>query len=142
MTSFKFNTALKSFLTNFKSNSVMGEVDSSAVIGKGVKMSETTEIEKEVRVGDNCVFGEKVVIEKKCIIGNGVTIGDGSVIAKKVNVGNDCVLGNKVVIEKKTIIGAKVKIGDNVVIGQNCTVLDGADVPSGTVIKAENTYPN
>ena len=51
-------------------------------------------------------------------------------------------LKQKVSIEKKTIIGGKVKIGDNVVIEQNATVLDDAVVPSGTVIKAENTFPH
>lgn len=140
MTSFNIKTVLKSFLSNRSSSVVMGNVDPSAVIGKGVKMQDSTEIEKEVRVGDNCVFGDKVIIEKKAIIGSGVTMGDGTVIAKKVNVGNDSVIGKKVSIEKKTIIGSGVNIGDDVKIGQNVTVLDGAVVPTGTVIKAENTF--
>lgn len=141
MNLFKIKTTLKSFLSHDDTNSPMGEVDSSAVIGTGVKMQESTEIEKEVRVGNDCVFGNKVIIEKKVIIGSNVTIDDDTVIGKKVNVGNNCVLGKKISIEKKTIVGSGVKIGDNVKIGQNATVLDDSTVPSDTVIKAEQTFP-
>ena len=44
----------------------MTNVDPSAIIGNGVKMQESTVIEGDVKIGDNCVFGNKVVIEKHC----------------------------------------------------------------------------
>ena len=43
----------------------MATIHPTAVIGNGVKMDDSTEIEKEVKIGDDCVLGKKVLIEKK-----------------------------------------------------------------------------
>jgi UDP-3-O-[3-hydroxymyristoyl] glucosamine N-acyltransferase len=131
----------KLFLNNLRLNLLMANVDPSAVIGNGVKMEDSTVIEGDARIGDNCVLGNKVVIEKHTVIGSGIIMGDGCVIERKVNIGNDCIFGKKVVVEGHAIIGSGVKMGDDIVIEKDTTVLDGADVPSGTVVSAGKTFP-
>jgi UDP-3-O-[3-hydroxymyristoyl] glucosamine N-acyltransferase len=120
----------------------MADVDPSAVIGNGVKMEESTVIEGGAQIGDNCVLGKRVVIEKHAVIGSGVTMGEHCVIERKVNVGKDCVFGKEVVVEGHAVLGSGVKVGDDVVLEKDTNVPDGADIPMGTVLAAGNTYPN
>jgi len=120
----------------------MADVDPSAVIGNGVKMEDSTVIEGGAQIGDNCVLGKRVVIEKHAVIGSGVTMGEHCVIERKVNVGNDCVFGKEVVVERQAAIANRVKIGDDVVLEKDTKVLDDADIPTGTVLSVGNTFPN
>jgi len=51
----------------------MADVDPSAVIGTGVKMEESTVIEGGAQIGNDCVLGKRVVIEKHAVIGSNFT---------------------------------------------------------------------
>jgi UDP-3-O-[3-hydroxymyristoyl] glucosamine N-acyltransferase len=134
-----FSTAL---ISNILSLLIMADVDPSAVIGNGVKMADSTVIEGGAQIGENCDLDQRVVIEKHAVIGSGVKMGEHCVIERKVNVGNDCVFGKHVVVEREAVIGSKVKMGDDIVIEKDTKVPDGADVPTGTVLAAGNTFPN
>lgn len=86
---------------------------------------------KEIKIGNDCIFGEGVKIydhnhkyrEKDA----GIPIHSQEFTSKEVSIGNNCWIASNV-----TIL-AGVHIGDNCVIGANCLIYK--DVPTGSVIK-------
>lgn len=86
---------------------------------------------KEIKIGNDCIFGEGVKIydhnhkyrEKDA----GIPIHSQGFTSKEVSIGNNCWIASNV-----TIL-AGVHIGDNCVIGANCLIYK--DVPTGSVIK-------
>ena len=86
---------------------------------------------KEIKIGNDCIFGEGVKIydhnHKYSEKDAGIPIHSQGFTGKEVSIGNNCWIASNV-----TIL-AGVHIGDNCVIGANCLIYK--DVPTGSVIK-------
>lgn len=86
---------------------------------------------KEIKIGNDCIFGEGVKIydhnHKYSEKDAGIPIHSQGFTSKEVSIGNNCWIASNV-----TIL-AGVHIGDNCVIGANCLIYK--DVPTGSVIK-------
>jgi len=86
---------------------------------------------KEIKIGNDCIFGEGVKIydhnHKYSEKDAGIPIYSQGFTSKEVSIGNNCWVASNV-----TIL-AGVHIGDNCVIGANCLIYK--DVPAGSVIK-------
>lgn len=117
----------------------------------------TPQMGKDVRIGQNVVFGEGVVLEDgveighNTVIGSFVQIGANSLIHANVTIYDHCMLGKEVCINSGTVLGGeafyfkgrpygrdkmlskgRVVIGDHVDIGANCAIDRG--VSGDTVI--------
>ena len=55
-------------------------------------------IERKVNVGNDCVFGKKVVVEGHAVIGNGVKMGDDIVLEKDTTVLDNAVIATGTVL--------------------------------------------
>ena len=66
---------------------------------------------KELRFGNNVLFGENVQIGKNC------SIGHNTIIEKNVKIGDNCNIGSNVII-KNTFIGNNTNILDGAIIGK------------------------
>lgn len=86
---------------------------------------------KEIKIGNDCIFGESVKIydhnHKYSEKDAGIPIHSQGFTSKGVSIGNNCWIASNV-----TIL-AGVHIGDNCVIGADCLIYK--DVPTGSVIK-------
>ncbi|MGN0453958.1 MAG: acyltransferase [Ruminococcus sp.] len=84
---------------------------------------------KEVKIGDNCIFGENVKIydHNHKFRDKSLPIKDQGYSSSAVEIGSDCWIGSNVVILKG------VKIGSHCVIGANCLIY--GDIPENTVVK-------
>lgn len=110
-------------------------------------------------VGENCTFGEDVIIHPGVYIGNNVHIGNNVILYPNVCIYDNCTIGNNVIIHAGSVIGAhafyykkresafdkltsigSVVIEDDVEIGALCTVDKGvsADTRIGKGTKIDN----
>lgn len=100
--------------------------------------------------GENCEFGENIIIEPFVKIGSNVKIGNNTIIKTGAIIDNNVIIGNDCYIREKSIIGAEdfgietdeigrtfriphiggVRIGDNVEIGMFSTVCSGTIEPT------------
>ena len=118
------------------------------------KISETSQIEKNVVIGKDVFIGHNVVIEDNCRIGNFCSILHNTIILKDTTIGNNVTIGSNNTIGgvgfgyEKNVIGdfeliphiGNVLIGDNVDIGNN-TCIDRAVLGStvlGDNVKIDN----
>lgn len=89
---------------------------------------------KGIKIGENCIFGENVLIydhDHRFRERRGLIKDQGFVI-KEVVLGNNIWIGSNVTILKG------VNIGDNSVIGANCVIYK--DVPENTLVRAIRSY--
>jgi UDP-3-O-[3-hydroxymyristoyl] glucosamine N-acyltransferase len=117
----------------------------SAVVGEGVSIAASAQIDAHVVIGDGAQIGAHSVIMAGCNIGAGVVIGENARLYPRVVVYHDCVLGNNLIAHSGVVIGAdgfgiameegrwlkipqigRVVIGDDVEIGANTTIDRGA----------------
>lgn len=103
------------------------------IIGDGCFFNNYCSInaKKEIKIGNNCIFGENVkiydhnhIFDKK----NELIKNQGYSIAS-ISIGNNCWIGSNVCILK----GAS--IGDNVVIGAGCIINE--NIPSNVIVRQE-----
>ena len=116
------------------------EVSRNLVIGKGTQISSFTKIKSidgPLRIGSRVVIGSSVAIASGRA---GIEIGD------------DCFLSPNVVLTPGTHRYARldapiitqgmaskgIRIGSDVWIGANCTVLDGSEIGSGSIVGANS----
>lgn len=116
-------------------------VDSTAVLGREVKLGRKVCVGANVFIGDRTHIGDECVIYPNVYIGADVTIGEGCRIYPGVVVYSRCRIGNRVILHSGAVIGADgfgyrtgpsglrkipqigtVEIGDDVEIGANSTV--------------------
>ena len=124
-------------------------VDEPCEIGKGTKIWHFSHIMKDVKIGQNCIFGQNVCITSGVIIGdnvkvqNNVSIYTGTIIEDDVFLGPSCVLTNiinprsqvvrhnlyeKTIFRRGTTIGANATIVCGIQLGRYCFVSAGAVV--------------
>ena len=89
----------------FPAEAVMGSVDPTARIGRGVTLG------REVRIGAYCVLGAGVALGDRVVLGAGV------VLETEVTVGDDSVLDAHVVCYRGTEIGRRARIKAGAVLG-------------------------
>ncbi len=96
-------------------------------------------------IGDNCMIGNFVEIQKDVVIGNDTKIQSHSFICSLVTIGNNCFISHGVMFvnDKYAPSGGKgwkqTIIGDSVMIGTNSTLLpvtigEGAIIGAGSVV--------
>lgn len=117
----------------------------TAVVGDGVSIASSAQIDAHVVIGDGAQIGARSVIMAGCDIGAGVIIGENALLYPRVVVYHDCVLGNNLIAHSGVVIGAdgfgiameegrwlkipqigRVVIGNDVEIGANTTIDRGA----------------
>lgn len=123
-------------------------VEEDVVIGNDTKVWHFSHLMSGVRVGINCVIGERVFVGKGVLIGDNVKIGNGSnvyagtVIKNNVFIGNNVSFSNvkyprawrkaieflPVIVEENATIDANSVISPGVKIGRSSTVGRGAVV--------------
>lgn len=120
-------------------------IHSSAVVGKGTKISPQAHIGPMVTIGDGAVIGAGTVVMAGCSIGDGATLGQNTRLYPHVTVYQECIIGSHVIVHSGAVIGAdgfgiawedgrwlkipqigRVLIGDHVEIGANTTIDRGA----------------
>lgn len=84
-------------------------IESSVIIGKDTIIYPGTFLEKETKIGDNCIIGSNTRIINS-IIENGTTVESSKVIDSKV--GSKCSIGPFAYLRPGSIIGNEAKIGD------------------------------
>lgn len=89
---------------------------------------------KNISIGENCIFGERVSIyDHNHVFNKAELIYKQSFKCKEVIIGNNCWIGSNVTILAGTVIG------DNSVIGAGLVI--SGDIPSNSVVKrAKNSY--
>jgi len=87
----------------------------------------------EVEMGEGCVIGRYVVIERDVRLGERVLIGDGSFIGEGSRIGDDTRIGERVTIRENTWIGKKVIIESGACLG--CDGFGFAQRTDGTQFK-------
>lgn len=124
---------------------VVAGIHPSAVVGDGVIISPSAQIDAHVVIGEGAKIGENSVIMAGCNIGAGVVIGENARLYPRVVIYHDCVLGNNLIAHSGVVIGAdgfgiamdegrwlkipqigRVIIGNDVEIGANTTIDRGA----------------
>jgi UDP-2-acetamido-3-amino-2,3-dideoxy-glucuronate N-acetyltransferase len=124
-------------------------VDEPCEIGEGTKIWHFSHIQREAKIGNNCIFGQNCNVANNVIIGsnvkvqNNVSIYTGTVIEDDVFLGPSCVLTNvtnprsqvnrhslyeKTVLRKGCTIGANATIVCGVTIGRYSFIGAGAVV--------------
>ncbi len=131
--------ALKIFAPKLKAPE--SGVDTTAKIGKDVKIADSASIGACVAIADGVRVGKNSVIAASCVIGENSAIGDNCRLDSNVVVYHNCSIGNNVIIQANTTIGSTgfgytqvnsshqliphnggVVIEDFVEIGANCCV--------------------
>jgi UDP-2-acetamido-3-amino-2,3-dideoxy-glucuronate N-acetyltransferase len=127
-------------------------VDEGAVIGAGSKIWFFCHVQSGARLGERCILGQNVNIDRDVVIGNGVKIQNNVSVYKGVIVEDDAFLGPSCVftnvvnprshIERKTEFRRTV-VGRGATVGANATVVCGHDlgpycmVAAGAVVTRE-----
>lgn len=129
-------------------------VDDGAIIGEGTKIWHFSHIMKDVRIGNNCNFGQNTCVASGVIIGsnvkvqNNVSIYTGTVVEDDVFLGPSCVLTNvtnprsqvvrrgiyeKTIIRRGATVGANATVVCGIELGRYCFIAAGSvvakDVP-------------
>ena len=85
-------------------------------------------------IGENCIFGENVLIMQGCILTNHITIGNYTHINIGCTIGHDTKIGDFVTINPGCNISGNVKIGNNVYIGTNTCIRQGIEICDNVTI--------
>ena len=127
-------------------------IDSNVHIGQGTKIWHFSHILSGAKIGDNCIVGQNVCIERDVIVGNrckiqnNVSIYKGVILEDEVFCGPSCVFTNvynpRAFIERKhefrtTLVKRGATIGANATIVCGVTIGRYALVAAGTVVKQE-----
>lgn len=118
-------------------------IDSSAVVGRGTEIPDTTHVGAGVRIGRECVIGENCVILENTVIYDNVTIDSNTYIHANVVICSDSEIGSNCLLHAGCVVGSdgfgfiedpkdgsytripqlgKVIIEDNCEIGANTTI--------------------
>ncbi|HEU4576124.1 MAG TPA: acyltransferase [Chitinophagaceae bacterium] len=126
------------------------------VFGVNVKVLEPVNL-FECRIGDNCLVGPFVEIQKNTVIGNRTRIQSHTFICESVTIGEDCFIAHGVMFVDDMFSDGgpshgdrskwkKIKIGNRVSIGSNATILagfvcDDVVIGAGAVVTKDITLP-
>ena len=125
-------------------------IDSDVHIGEGTKIWHFSHILSGAKIGDNCIVGQNVCIERDVIVGNrckiqnNVSIYKGVILEDEVFCGPSCVFTNvynpRAFIERKhefrtTLVKRGATIGANATIVCGVTIGRYALIAAGAVIK-------
>jgi len=96
-------------------------IDDNTVIGKKPMKAIRSAITKEqelppAEIGDNCIIGTSVVINKGAVLGNKILVADLSTVRENVSVGDFTIVGRGVAIENYCKIGSYCKLETNAYI--------------------------
>jgi len=120
------------------------DVDPSASIGVGSRISRGADVDENARIGDQVMISRDAEIGARCRIGDRVTLGQGNVIGADCEIGDDTSLdrngtfGINLTIGSNSIIGQRVEAGNNVTIGNDVDlgrdvfIGDGVCIPDGS----------
>ena len=123
--------------------------------GKNVKVIEPVNM-FECTIGDNCLVGAFVEIQKNVVIGNGSRIQSHSFICQNVVIGENCFMAHGVMFADDMFQSGrpsyhdmskwkKITIGKNVSLGTNATIMasicDNVVIGAGAVVTRDITEP-
>ena len=116
-------------------------VNSTAIIGRNVKLGHEITIGPFTVIEDNAIIGTSTKVLAQVFIGAGSKIGHGCLIYPNVTIGENISIGNNVIIHSGTVLGSdgfgfvptsaghfkipqlgSVEIGDDVEIGSNVSI--------------------
>lgn len=107
-------------------------IHATARIGRGSKINEFAVIDKNVKIGQNCVIGRHTIIEAGVEIGDNTQIFDFCKIRKGAKIGSGCVIHNYVYVDRDVVIGPNCKIQNRV------NIYYGVDMSQGGVFVGPN----
>jgi acetyltransferase-like isoleucine patch superfamily enzyme len=124
--------------------------------GRNVKVTEPVNL-YGCTIGDNCIVGPFVEIQKRVFIGNNCRIQSHTFICELVTIGNDCFIGHGVMFindvwkdgapaQGNQTLWKKTNIGHKVSIGSNSTILpveicNYVVIGAGSVVTKNITQP-
>lgn len=98
-------------------------------------------ISKEARIGNNCSFGENVIIENGVLLGDNVSVGHGVIIYKGTTVNSNVLIGSKAIlgrepkfVEKRIAPLPPLEIGVGSVIGASAILFRGSKLAKEVMI--------
>ncbi len=127
-------------------------IDTTAEIGKNVKIGHFVTIHSNVKIGDNCKIEDGAKIYEECIIGNNCIIGANAVLRPKTKIGNysifgtlscsegDNSIGDYTTIHAQCHITKGLQIGNNVFIGPCFVSTNTRDITTGKHGVAPTNY--
>jgi UDP-2-acetamido-3-amino-2,3-dideoxy-glucuronate N-acetyltransferase len=124
---------------------VTSYVDDGAVVGAGSKIWFYSHVQKGARLGERCILGQNVNIDRDVVIGNGVKIQNNVSVYNKVTIEDDAFLGPSCVftnvLNPRSFIERKAefrptRVGRGATIGANATVVCGHDLGDYCMIGA------
>ena len=112
-------------------------VDDGAIVGKGTKIWFFCHVQSGSRIGERCIFGQNVNVDRDVTLGNGVKVQNNVSIYKGVTVEDDVFLGPSCVftnvlnprahVERKAEF-RPTRVGRGATVGANATVVCGHDL--------------
>ena len=119
------------------------EINSSAELGKGVRVGPFSTIGPGVRIGDRTKIGPNVHIEAKAVIGadcqifHGASIGGDPQIAGVHNILSSVEIGDKTTVREFVTIHRSAKKNEKTIVGKGCLLMAYAHVAHDCVIGNE-----
>jgi UDP-3-O-[3-hydroxymyristoyl] glucosamine N-acyltransferase len=98
-------TKVVSLVAPSKMNHPKG-IDTTAVIGKQVRLGKDVAIGPYTVIADNVSIGDKTIIYAGCYIGESAQIGSNTLIHAHVSIREQVSIGNNVIIQDGTVIGS------------------------------------
>ena len=112
-------------------------VDEGVVVGKGTKIWFFCHVQRGSSIGERCIFGQNVNVDRDVVVGNGVKVQNNVSIYKGVTVEDDVFLGPSCVftnvlnprahVERKAEF-RPTRVGRGATVGANATVVCGHDL--------------
>jgi len=120
-------------------------VDDGVVIGEGTKIWFFCHVQKGSTIGERCIMGQNVNVDRDVTIGNGVKIQNNVSVYKGVRIEDDVFLGPSCVftnvlnprahVERKTEFKPTV-VGQGATVGANSTIVCGNDLGAYSMVGA------
>jgi UDP-2-acetamido-3-amino-2,3-dideoxy-glucuronate N-acetyltransferase len=120
-------------------------VDQPCEIGKGTKIWHFSHIMKDVKIGENCIFGQNVHVASGAVVGNNVKVQNnvsiytGAIIEDDVFLGPSCVLTNIPNPRSQIVrhsLYEKTVFRRGVTVGANATIICGIELGRYSFIAA------
>jgi len=98
----------------------------SATFSAGLQVMTSAIVERDVKIGRQCIINTRALITHDCELGDGVEIAPGAVLCGRVKVGENSWIGANACVRQKVVIG------NNSIVGAGSVVV--SDVPDNVIV--------
>jgi len=116
-------------------------IGGGASIGDNADVGADVTLAKDSELGDDVTVGDGSEIQKGASVGNGVTLGSNCFVAKGAIIEDGVTIGNDCDIKSGAVVGQNSRLGNSVRVGRNATVVADSNVPDGTNVRNNDSFP-